>query len=84
MDNVSTETPGTLIEDAPADSNGEYNEAVNTNHISKDTTEFFGGSYTDANGKFVVVLTEDTPVNRTVICEELGRSESNTTFVKGT
>lgn len=27
---------------------------------------------------------EDTPANRTAICKELGRSESNTTFVKGT
>lgn len=48
------------------------------------TSKFFGGSYTDTNGKFVIVLTEDTPTNRTAICKELGRSENNTTFVTGT
>ena len=72
------------IEDVPADNKGEYNEEVNSSDLTKDTSEFFGGSYTDANGKFVIVLTEDTPANRTAICKELGRSESNTTFVKGT
>lgn len=79
-----TEVPETIIEDVPADNKGEYNEVVNSSDLTKDTSEFFGGSYTDANGKFVIVLTEDTPANRTAICKELGRSESNTTFVKGT
>ena len=74
----------TIIEDVPADNKGEYNEEVNSSDLTKGTSEFFGGSYTDANGKFVIVLTEDTPANRTAICKELGRSESNTTFVKGT
>ena len=78
------DTSETIIEDVPADSNGEYNEEVNSSDLTKDTSEFFGGSYTDANGKFVIVLTEDTPANRTAICREIGRSESNTTFVKGT
>ncbi len=72
------------IEDTPADNNGEYNEAVAGSDLTKDTSEFFGGSYTDANGKFVIVLTEDTSANRAAICKELGRSESNITFVKGT
>ncbi len=81
---VSSEVPETIIEDVPADGNGEYNEAINSSDLTKDTSAFFGGSYTDANGKFVIVLTEDTPANRTAICKELGRSESNTTFVKGT
>lgn len=72
------------LEDVPADNKGEYNEEVNSSDLTKDTSEFFGGSYTDANGKFVIVLTEDTPANRTAICKELGRSEHNTTFVKGT
>lgn len=80
----STEILGTVTEDVPADSNGEYSEAVNINDITKDTTAFFGGSYLDENGNFVVVLTEDTPANRTAICRELGRNERNTTFVKGT
>jgi len=70
--------------DAPADSNIEYNEAINDSDLTKDTSEFFGGSYTDDNGKLVIVITEDTPENRTAICKELGRTESNTTFVKGT
>lgn len=47
-------------EDVPADSKGEYNEAVNSSDLTPNTSEFFGGSYTDANGKFVIVLTEDT------------------------
>ena len=79
-----TEITTDTIEDTPADNNGEYNEAVASSDLTKDTSEFFGGSYTDANGKFVIVLTEDTAANRAVICKELGRSESNTTFVKGT
>lgn len=84
QESVSAEVPETTIEDTPADSQGEYNEAVNSSDLAKDTSEFFGGSYTDDNGNFVIVLTEDTPANRAAICKELGRSESNTTFVKGT
>ena len=83
-DNIATEVPETTVQDVPADSKGEYNEAVNSSDLTKNTSEFFGGSYTDENGKFVIVLTEDTPANRTAICKELGRSEHNTTFVKGT
>ena len=82
--NIATEDPETTVQDIPADSNGEYNEEVSSSDLTKDTSEFFGGSYTDANGKFVIVLTEDTPANRAAICRELGRSESNTSFVKGT
>ncbi len=84
QENDSAEVPDTTVPDVPADNNGEYNEAVDSSDLTKDTSEFFGGSYTDTNGKFVIVLTEDTPANRTAICKELGRSESNTTFVKGT
>ena len=83
-DNIATEVPETTVQDVPADSKGEYNEAVNSSDLTKNTSEFFGGSYTDENGKFVIVLTEDTPANRTDICKELGRSENNATFVKGT
>ena len=83
-ENIATEVPETTVQDVPADSKGEYNEAVNSSDLPKDTSVFFGGSYTDANGKFVIVLTEDTPANRTAICNELGRSENNTTFVTGT
>ncbi len=83
-ENIATEDPETTVQDVPADSNGEYNEEVSSSDLTIDTSEFFGGSYTDANGKFVIVLTEDTPANRAAICRELGRSESNTSFVKGT
>ena len=84
QESEDTETSDTTTPDAPADSNGEYNEEVNSSDLTKDTSEFFCGTYTDANGKFVIVLTEDTPANRAAICRELGRSESNTSFVKGT
>lgn len=70
-------------EDVPADANGEYNEEITSGELTQNTSDFFGGSYTDANGRFVIVLTEDTPENRAAICKELGRSESNTTFVTG-
>lgn len=84
QEEVSTAVPENDVEDAPADSNGEYHETVNSSDLTKDTSEFFGGSYTDSNGKFVIVLTEDTPENRAAICKELGRNENNTTFVSGT
>lgn len=84
QEEVSTVVPENDVEDAPADSSGEYHEAVNSSDLTKDTSKFFGGSYTDSNGKFVIVLTEDTPENRAAICKELGRNENNTTFVSGT
>ena len=77
-------TAKTTMEEISADSRGEYEEAVNSNDLTESISEFFGGSYIDENGKYVIVLTEDTPANRIAICKELGRSESNTTFVKGT
>lgn len=89
--NVFKEEEGTIEQnkevigqDIPADSKGDYNEDINSDSLTKDTSEFFGGSYTDASGEFVVVLTEDTPQNRAAICKELGRKESNTSFVSGT
>lgn len=77
------DTSEATSEDSAADANGDYHEAVNSNDLTKDTSEFFGGSYLNSNGKFVVVLTEDTAENRATICKELGISESNTTFQKG-
>ncbi len=74
----------TTIEDAPADAHGSYHEAIDSNTLPKNISEFFGGSYTDSNGSFVIVLTEDTAENRTAICKELGVSESTTAFVSGT
>lgn len=72
------------VEDIPADENGSYSESVNSNDLAEGTKAFFGGSYTDTNGKFVVVLTVDTAENRTAICKELGVSESTTVFEVGT
>lgn len=74
----------TDIEDAPADANGDYHEAVDSSDLTKDTLDFFGGSYLNDSGVFVVVLTEDTPENRASICKELGIVESNTVFEEGT
>ena len=72
------------VEDVPADKDGDYNENISSNDLKQGTTAFFGGSYTDTNGKFVVVLTVDTAENRTTICEELGVNESTTIFEVGT
>ena len=72
------------VEDIPADKNGSYSESVNSNDLAEGTKAFFGGSYTDTIGKFVVVLTVDTAENRTAICKELGVSESTTVFEVGT
>lgn len=66
------------VEDIPADESGSYSESVNSNDLAEGTKAFFGGSYTDTIGKFVVVLTVDTAENRTAICKELGVSESTT------
>lgn len=82
LDN-SSDVPEESRKEAPADQNGMYMEAVESEDLSKDEAEFFGGSYLDSSGKFVIVLTEDTPENRTVICKKLGVSEGNTTFQKG-
>lgn len=72
------------VEDIPADKNGSYSESVNSNDLAEGIKAFFGGSYTDTIGKFVVVLTVDTAENRTAICKELGVSESTTVFEVGT
>lgn len=80
---VQPESQESMVEDSPADPNGEYNETVNNSDLGKEISQFFGGSYTDANGKFVIVLTEDSYANRIAICEKLGRTENNTTFVTG-
>lgn len=46
------------------------------------TADFFGGSYTDSQGFLCILLTEDTPENRSAICRELNLTESNTLFQK--
>ena len=74
---------GHFKEDVPADGKGEYVEGNNDDILAKEISDFYGGSYLDANGKFTIVLTEDTPENRTAICKEFGRSEDKTVFVTG-
>lgn len=80
---IQPESQESTVEDIPADKEGEYNAAIKSSALGKDISQFFGGSYTDSSGKFVIVLTEDTYVNRVVVCEKLGRTENNTTFVTG-
>lgn len=72
----------TNLKDVPADGNGEYVE-VNNDILEKDVSDFYGGSYLDTNGRFTIVLTIDTPENRTAICRELGRNVDKTAFVTG-
>jgi|GEM_PF-2534948 len=69
--------------DMPADTGGNYYEAVDRGDLTEGTMAFFGGSYIDEKGRFTVVLTEDTSENRADICRELGVREENTAFVKG-
>ncbi len=45
--------------------------------------EFYGGMYTNEKGKLVVVITEDIPINRDLICSCIGRSEEEIIFQKG-
>lgn len=74
---------GHFKEDIPADGKGEYVEVNNDEILAKEISDFYGGSYLDTNGKFTIVLTEDTPENRAAICREFGRSEDKTVFVTG-
>lgn len=84
QENAYEGNPEAAVKDEAADGSGKYNEAVGSSDVSKETSAFFGGSYTDTDGRFVIVLTEDTPENRAAICKELGRKEDDTIFVKGT
>lgn len=86
-----TTNTGVISGELPADENGEYHEAIVSEDMyygepqfaGSSSAEFFGGSYVDENGNFVIILTEDTPENRANICKELDVSESNTIFKKG-
>lgn len=44
--------------------------------------DFFGGSYTNSQGILCILLTEDTPENRSAACREFNLAESNTLFQK--
>ncbi len=57
--------------------------SISSAALAPDSAAFFGGSYLDAEGTFVVVLTADTPENRSAICKELGVSEREVRFESG-
>lgn len=76
-DSSEENLPNTDIQDVSVDEHISYMEAVDSDALTKDTSEFFGGSYTADNGSFVIVLTEDTPENRAQICKELGNAMSS-------
>ena len=44
------------------------------------SAEFYGGSYTDSQGRLCILLTQNTSENRSAICRELGLNESSVTF----
>lgn len=88
-----TDSPGSEVqvsagywtdEETAADEHGGiYTEAPHTDHLTDSAAAYFCGSYTDENGAFVVVLTQDTPQSRDVVCRELGLDESKVTFKTG-
>jgi len=72
------------LTEIPADISGTpLADAVNPYNLSSEAAAVFGGSYLDENGNFNVVLTKDTPENRTLICRELGKNETTVTFKSG-
>ena len=64
-------------------SSGIYKEAVDTDSLTKNVSEIFGGAYIDGDGSYVVVITEDTRENRELIGKELGIDAEETVFKKG-
>lgn len=44
------------------------------------SAQFYGGSYTDSQGRLCILLTESTPENRSAICRELDLDENSVTF----
>ncbi|MBQ9097392.1 MAG: hypothetical protein IJY55_03265 [Clostridia bacterium] len=75
---------GKIFADIPADVSGTpLADAVNPYNLSSEASAVFGGSYLDESGNFIVVLTEDTPENRSLICRELNRNETTVTFKSG-
>ncbi len=52
-------------------------------NLSPAGKEIYGGCYVNGN-RLTVVLTQDRPENRQLVCEELGLEQANTDFVPGT
>ena len=50
--------------------------------VSGGFSDFFGGSYTNSQGLLCILLTSDTPENRSAICREFNLKESNIVFQK--
>lgn len=48
--------------------------------VQGDSSDFFGGSYTDSQGLLCILLTENTPENRRTICRELNLNENTVVF----
>ena len=48
--------------------------------VKNSYADFFGGSYTNEQGRLCILLTEDTPENRALICRELGVQEDTVVF----
>lgn len=71
-------------EDAPAHAQSVYREAVDVDQLSREAADIFCGSYINAQGYYIVLLTENTAENRALICKELGIRESEAEFQVGT
>lgn len=48
--------------------------------VSGNSSDFFGGSYTNSQGRLCILLTKNTPENRAAICRELGIDENSAVF----
>lgn len=70
--------------DTPSDVPGPYYEAVDAESLSEYAQDIFCGSYLDEQSRYVIVLTQDTPENRSLICRELEVPEKDVLFKTGT
>lgn len=67
--------------DIPADTNGSYAEAVNTDILSEASQNIFCGSFLDENGEYVILTTENaSDTDKSQLLAEIGRTQENTTF----
>lgn len=71
------------VQEESADVGNKYMEAVTIEDFTVEAADVFGGSFLDDVGNFTVVLTEDTPENRALVCKELELSEDSVVFVVG-
>lgn len=83
-DDPASSTSVASTGDRSADDPGPYYEAANSHSLSPDAQAIFCGSYLDDQSRYVIVLTQDTPENRSLICRELEVSEEDVLFKTGT